>query len=311
MSGQIVSIGEALVDMIQVADDVQPTYLAAWGGSPFNVAVGARRLGSEVEFAGSFADDALGEKLRHFLAGEGVGLDLSPVVSECNTTIAMTSFIGPEPQYAFYASPASYGFVPPAIANRQQIVSAAVVHTGSLAVLEDMTYEAITEAFAVAEGLITFDPNVRPRMVGDWDDYRQRLGRLINTSDFVKISIEDLEAAYPNQSVDSFASATLDGRAQALLVTKGGEPVTLITESESTDIPLHGTLPVVDTTGAGDATMAAMVHQLATTGMPDDHDGWIAMTRNALVVAAIVSSRRGAALSMPTRQEAVEAGAQL
>jgi hypothetical protein len=35
------------------------------------------------------------------------------------------------------------------------------------------------------------------------------------------------------------------------------------------------------------------------------------MTRNALVVAAIVSSRRGAALSMPTRQEAVEAGAQL
>ena len=309
MSGHIVSIGEALVDMIEISDDAQPTYVAAWGGSPFNVAVGAHRLGSDVEFAGSFANDALGQKLRQFLATEGVGTDLSPVVDECYTTIAMTSFVGPEPQYAFYAAPASYGFVPPAIANRQQVVSASVVHTGSLAVLEDMTYEAITEAFRATEGLITFDPNVRPRMVTDWDEYRNRLGHLINTSDFVKISIEDLEAAYPGQSVDSLASATLDGRAQALLVTRGGDPVTIVTEKDSTDVPLHGQLPVVDTTGAGDATMAAMVHQLALHGLPSVHDGWVAMTQNALVVAAIVSSQRGAALSMPTKQQAEEAGA--
>lgn len=309
MSGHIVSIGEALVDMIEISDDAQPTYVAAWGGSPFNVAVGAHRLGSAVEFAGSFADDALGNKMRHFLDAEGVGTDLCPVVDECYTTIAMTSFVGPEPRYAFYASPASYGFVPPAIANRQQIVSASVVHTGSLAVLEDMTYEAITEAFRATEGLVTFDPNVRPRMVRDWDDYRARLGQLISSSDFVKISIEDLEAAYPGQSVDALASATLDGRAKALLVTRGGDPVTIVTEKASSDIPLHTGLPVVDTTGAGDATMAAMIHQLALHGVPGDHDGWESMTRNALIVAAIVSSQRGAARSMPTKQQAEEAGA--
>ena len=123
MSGHVVSIGEALIDMIQVSDETQPTYVAAWGGSPLNVAVGARRLGSEVEFAGSFASDGLGQKMRHFLESEGVGIDLCPLVDECYTTIAMMSFVGPEPQYAFYANPASYGFVPPAIANRQQIAS--------------------------------------------------------------------------------------------------------------------------------------------------------------------------------------------
>jgi fructokinase len=85
--------------------------------------------------------------------------------------------------------------------------------------------------------------------------------------------------------------------------------VTIVTEKDSTDVPLHGQLPVVDTTGAGDATMAAMVHQLALHGLPSDHDGWVAMTQNALVVAAIVSSQRGAALSMPTKQQAEEAGA--
>ncbi|AVG23978.1 ribokinase-like protein [Pontimonas salivibrio] len=319
MSGHIVSIGEALVDMIEVSDPehatsgvapahTQPHYMAAWGGSPMNVAVGAARLGSRVEFAGSFAADALGGKLKAFLVDQGIGVDLSVDVKEINTTIAMTSFVNAEPQYAFYASPASYGFLPPATANRQQIASAALVHTGSLVVLEDVTYETLTECFRVATGIKTFDPNVRPRMVSNWDDYRRRLGLLINQSDFVKFSLEDIEAAYPNQSADSVAWAALDGPTQAVLVTRGGAPVTLYSHDQQTEIALPGTFPVVDTTGGGDATMAAIVHQLASNGLPGDHDTWQTVVRHALRVAGIVTSRRGGAIAMPSADEVRAAG---
>lgn len=309
MSGHIVSIGEALVDMIEVTDSDKPTYLAAWGGSPMNVAVGAARLGSTVEFAGSFATDALGVKLREFLTDNAVGIDLSTEVEDVYTTIAMTSFVNAEPSYAFYASPASYGFLPPSTANRAQVSSAAVVHTGSLVVLEDTTYETISECIAAASGIITFDPNVRPRMVADWDEYRRRLGWLINRADVVKFSIEDIEAAYPGQTPEAIAMATLDGPTSGVIVTRGGDPVTIYSHNTQTDIPLPGVFPVTDTTGGGDATMAAIVHQLASRGLPNNHDGWVGVVHNALIVAGIVSSRPGGAIAMPSYDEAVAAGA--
>ena len=305
----VVSIGEALVDMIQLEDRDEPTYLAAWGGSPFNVAVGVARLGSPVEFAGSFADDALGNQLKAFLALQGVGMDLSVTVG-AQTTIAMTSMVNHEPQYSFYAAPASYGFVPPAIAARQQVASASVVHAGSLGVLEDMTYDAIRESFAASTGIKTFDPNVRPRMVADWDSYRERLGYLVYRADFVKYSIEDIDATYPGQAEDSIAMAALDGRARAVLVTRGGEPATLYTEKDQSTIPIAQGFTLEDTTGGGDATMAAIVHQLHQGGLPDEHDQWEHIVRQAFIVSAIVCSRRGGAIAMPTAKEAQEAGAQ-
>ena len=305
----VVSIGEALVDMIQLEDHDEPTYLAAWGGSPFNVSVGIARLGSPVEFAGSFADDALGRQLMDFLGRQGVGMDLSVTV-DAQTTIAMTSMVNHEPQYNFYAAPASYGFVPPAIAARQQVATASVVHAGSLGVLEDMTYDAIRESFSAAPHITTFDPNVRPRMVSDWDDYRERLGYLVYRSDFVKYSIEDIDATYPGQTEDSIAMAALDGRARAVLVTRGGEPATLYTEKTQSTIPIAQGFTLQDTTGGGDATMAAILHQLHQGGLPDEHDQWEHVVAQAFIVSALVCSRRGGAIAMPTAEEAKKAGAQ-
>lgn len=310
MSGSIVAIGEALVDMIQLDGHDQPTYLAAWGGSPFNVAVGAARLGSSVEFAGSFADDALGEQLQAFLRAEGISLDLSSTV-DAQTTIAMTSMVNHEPQYSFYAHPASYGFLPPAIGARQQVAQAAVVHAGSLGVLESMTFEAMVESFSATQGVKTFDPNVRPRMVDDWNEYRGRLGTLINLSHFVKFSIEDIEAAYPGQTPESIAMATLEGPARAVLITRGGDPVTIYTEADQTDIPIAPGFPLQDTTGGGDATMAGVLHQIAQSGLPSAHDEWVRYVSNALIVSAISCSRRGGAIAMPTGDEVRAAGASL
>lgn len=307
MTKSVVCIGEALVDMIELEGSSQPTYLAAWGGSPFNVAVGVARLGSPVEFAGSFGDDALGSRLLGFLGEEEVGTDLS-VVESVPTTIAMTSFVDHEPRYTFYANPPSYGLLPAATANRSAVASASVVHAGSLAVLEDQTFDAISQSFSAATGIVTFDPNVRASMVSDWDDYRTRLGALIHRADFVKFSIEDLEAAYPGQSEDAIAMACLDGRASAVLITRGGQDATIFTDTLQSVLPISRGLEVVDTTGGGDATMAALIHQLHQSGLPHDHDGWLRYAHNALSVAAIVCSRRGGAIAMPRMAELESAG---
>jgi fructokinase len=306
----VICIGEALVDMIETESDKGMVYLPAWGGSVMNVACGVARLGSAVEFAGSFSTDPLGIKLRRFITDQGVGLDLA-VDTDAQTTIAMTSFVNAEPRYSFYGSPRSYGFCPPAIASREQVFRAPIVHSGSLGVLEDTTYDAIAESFRATSGTVTFDPNVRPAMVADWDKYRQRVGQLLRHAKVVKYSIEDIAALYPGSSADTVAYATLAGGASVVIVTHAGDGADVFTTSEETRVPIPVGHNVMDTTGGGDSTMAAIIHQMAQHGMPADHSGWVHVVTQALIVAAIVCSRRGGAIAMPTGAEAREAGAQL
>lgn len=308
--GSVVCLGEALVDMIEVPTDEGPMFLPAWGGSSLNVAVGVARLGRRVEFGGSFARDPLGQRLKDFLVAEKVGMDLS-VDIEGQTTIAMTTFVNHEPRYSFYAHPASYGFLPPAIAIREQVAHASVVHGGSLGVLEPMTCEAMEEAFQATEGFVTFDPNVRPSMVTDWDDYRSRLGRLIRHAKLVKFSAEDIAVTYPGMTPEAIAQATLDQGAQAVIVTEAQDGATLVTHDQTTRLPIAAGFSLKDTTGGGDSTMAAMIAQIDRSGVPSDHSGWLSYLENALIVAAVVCSRSGGAIAMPTLEEARGAGARL
>jgi fructokinase len=306
----VVCIGEALVDMIETDSDKGMVYLPAWGGSVMNVACAVARLGTAVELAGSLSTDPLGAKLRDFIADQGVGLDLA-VDTNAQTTIAMTSFVNAEPRYSFYGNPRSYGFCPPSIATREQTLRAPIVHSGSLGVLEDTTYDAILQTFRATSGTVTFDPNVRPAMVSDWDTYRERVGQLLRYAKVVKYSIEDIEALYSGSSADTVAYATLAQGASVVIVTRAGDGADVYTTSEETRVPIPSGYDVIDTTGGGDSTMAAIIHQMAQRGTPTDHGGWVHAVEQALIVAAIACSRPGGAIAMPTGDEARAAGAEV
>ena len=307
----VVSIGEALVDMIDTQTEKGAMYLPAWGGSSLNVAVGVARLGTPTQFAGSFAADPLANRITDFLSANGVGLDLSVHDAPALTTIAMTTFVNHEPQYSFYANPASYGFLPPAIGQHDIITGASVVHAGSLGILEDSTFDAIRNAFRQTSGIVTLDPNVRPAMVSDWDEFRGRIGALIAHTDIIKISIEDIEAMYPTTSAESVALAALDQGVKAVVITQAADGAAVITADGSTQLPIPTGHKVLDTTGAGDSMMAALIHQVSQHGAPQEHSGWVNLVSNALIVAAIVCSRPGGAIAMPTGEEARSAGAGL
>jgi len=68
--------GEALFDFISAEIGsglgVSKTFEKRIGGSPFNIAVGVRRLGVPVSFVGKFGDDQFGEALLEFLDRETI-----------------------------------------------------------------------------------------------------------------------------------------------------------------------------------------------------------------------------------------------
>ena len=57
---------------------------------------------------------------------------------------------------------------------------------------------------------------------------------------------------------------------------------------------------VVDTMGAGDATLASTVQTMLTRGVPTDAAGWQALLADAMLIAAATCRQEGALLRVPT-----------
>ncbi|HZC36329.1 MAG TPA: PfkB family carbohydrate kinase, partial [Chthoniobacterales bacterium] len=87
--------GEALFDFIatEIGSGLggSKTFEKRVGGSPFNIAVGARRLGVPVSFVGKIGTDQFGDALVDFLKAESI--DVTHVIREqaTKTTLAFVA----------------------------------------------------------------------------------------------------------------------------------------------------------------------------------------------------------------------------
>jgi fructokinase len=59
--------------------------------------------------------------------------------------------------------------------------------------------------------------------------------------------------------------------------------------------------PIVDTMGAGDATLAAVTHSIAVAGLPEDAESWRSLLEDAMAIAAATCRSEGALLRLPRR----------
>jgi fructokinase len=288
-------IGEALVDLLEEG----PVYRPVVGGGPLNVAVGLARLGGRVEFAGALSRDVLGGRIRTFLSEQGVGT-AGCVATDRPTSLAVTSFRGAEPEFHFYGDPPSYGAFAPDDLDRSAVAGASTLYCGSIALLCEPSRAAARAAWAVDGPLRTLDPNVRPSLTPDPASLRETVEELAATADLVKLSEPDARALFGADA--GAAAAHLRGLgAAAVVVTRG--PAGALVATVHGEVELEAPpVEAVDTTGAGDAVMAGLLHRLAA-GVPADLEGWGEAVASALTVAALCCERPGGAAAMPTLAE--------
>lgn len=298
----VLCLGEALIDMVEQEVEGDTAYRPYPGGSSMNVAVGVSRLGVRAEFAGALAQDALGDRIAAFLTAESVGIDSSPRVS-ASTPLALATLVNSEPQYSFYASPPAFAMIAPTDLDADALASAAVVHAGSFALVEDGSFETARYALATATGLTTLDPNVRPSMTPDVAALRTRIEGLLEHTDVLKLSVEDAEFLWPDQTPAQVAARVLSGRTTAVILTRAGDGLEVHLDGSTMALPVPAGRPVINTTAAGDTIMATIASLLAVNGLPADAEQWGHMAQTALAAAAITCSRPGGAASMPTIAE--------
>jgi fructokinase len=261
----IVVAGEALVDL--VPDDAGRLQ-ALPGGGPFNAARAAARLGAQVAFLGRLSTDLLGRRLRAGLADDGVDLRTA-VETEDPTTLALAEVDADGgAAYRFYAAGTSApGLTDEDVAAALAGVDPGVLCVGTLGLVFEPSASALERLVAAAgdDVLVVVDPNCRPAAIAAEPAYRARLTRILARADVVKASAEDLAWLVPGTTPAAAMQALLREGATGV-VTLGGDGALLVPGGDVVPAP---PVDVVDTIGAGDAFLGALLAWWQRTGHID------------------------------------------
>ncbi len=291
----VLVIGETLIDVVTTAEGVTEHV----GGSPANVAYGLARLGVRTALLTSMGEDARGEMIRRHLEGAGVEI-LPQSVTPWRTSSATASLDA--------TGSASYDFdIRWELPETDALPSADLVHVGSISAFLEPGGSAVLGILRsrVAQGLISFDPNIRPALVGDEETARTRFISLVGLADVVKLSDEDAQWLYPKESIDDVIDTILDYGADVVAVTRGGDGSRLATRTDRIDVPSR-TVQVVDTIGAGDTYMASLIASVRGLDVTElTASDLQRIGERAAAAAGITVSRAGAALPSAAELDAL------
>lgn len=264
----IVIAGEALIDLV---DQGNQTYQAIPGGSPYNCAMAIGRLGGTVSFASHFSSDHFGDQLVKHLQHSQVTL-LSPERVHLPSTLAVVSFDDTmQPHYGFYLQGTASLQVDAAQVIARLPPSINIFQASSLALVNPDHYQNWYQVAVAAKqrgALIATDPNCRPAMVTDPDDYRARMADFFQLVDVVKLSDEDLAFLHPGQDpVECIHDLQENSHLSLVVLTQGGDG-TYARTAQGVEVNVEATLPgkLVDSVGAGDSFQGALLFKLNDMG---------------------------------------------
>lgn len=287
----VLVIGEALIDIVTQAGRPSEEHV---GGSPANVALGLGRLGIAVRLRTALGRDERGARVARHLAASGVEIEKESYVLDHTSTAIAT--ISPE-------GSARYEFdIHWQITTPIELGDARVVHVGSIGCFIEPGGTQVREAIQGFAGRarVTFDPNIRPALLGDHAAVLRVTEEIAAVCDVVKLSDEDAAWLYPGIAVDEVIDRMLAVGARVVAVTLGSEGAVIASPDARVTVPPRR-VQAEDTVGAGDTFMAAIVAALAEGRLGADAESLRAAVTTAAVAASITVSRRGA--DLPTRAE--------
>jgi fructokinase len=299
LSDQVWVVGEVLIDLI--SDEGK--HVAVVGGGPANTAKALAKLGVKTHFIDGISNDEYGQMAKSELLSANVLLDYAQFSNKptCIAKVTLSS-----------SGSASYEFVIEGTATFNfsdlwlpdpQTHKPLMLHIGTLAtVIEPGASVLFKWAKSVATvAPIVFDPNIRPAVLGDRDEYVNKVEKWVEISSAVKVSDEDLNWLYPGKAIDEIVSKWIETGVQLIMVTLGDKGVTAYRQNEQVSVDAVKVV-VADTVGAGDTVGAVLVEAIVNNGL-DRLTGEVlkTMLNRAVKAAAITVSRTGA--NPPSKEE--------
>jgi fructokinase len=289
-------IGESLIDVVERDQHVIAEHV---GGSPLNVAVGLARLGRDVDFLTRIGNDPYGRRIAEYVKTAGVQLVSGS--QPADRTATARAVVG-EDGSADYVFDLDWQ-----LSGTPVVTPPLFLHTGSIAAVQEpgcLAVAALVDTYHVG-ATITFDPNVRPSLIVDRDLARERIEHLVERSDIVKVSEEDLRWIDPDRPPERIAQTWLALGPAIVAMTMADQGAAAVCAAGEVRIPARP-VQVVDTVGAGDAFMVGLIDALWTQGLLGaqrraelaaiDLDALTSALKAASGAAALTVTRAGADL---------------
>lgn len=286
----VVAIGEALGDLVP---DRRGMYELHPGGAVANVAVNLSRWGIGCGLVTRVGSDFVGDFLIEFLRRNGVDVRFVRRKPRARTGLVFVSLDERgERDFTFYGRPSADQFVSTRDVTSAYIRSCRVLHFGSISMMSPSARAATLKAIRIARRLgrtVTYDANVRLNL---WERRhgaaRRQIRTLYRHADVVKLSVEELRFLF-DASAESPRLTRIFAPHQIVFITGGQDGCHVRRGSFTTHAPARLVKPV-DTTGAGDAFMAGVIHGIVTRNRRLDE-----LTVNDLVEIACSANEKGAA----------------
>lgn len=299
----ILVIGSANMDLYTRVDHVPApgeTILGSpiWtspGGKGANQAAAAGRLGASVRFVGRVGDDDHGRRLREALVDAGV--DVAQVATGDDPTSVALILLTPDGENSIVVSPSSNQRV-----GREDVDAAwqpGGDSTGAVVCQLEIPLETVEYAAEVAEQHgARFVLNAAPARELPASLLRRSNPLVVNESEAVLLlGLDHLDAA---DSSTILVERLLDLGPRSVVLTLGGDGVAVGTVGSPAHLIAAHAVPVVDSTGAGDAFVAALTTRLV------EGDDLTTAAEYANVVGALVVQGEGAQASYPSRERVAE-----
>jgi fructokinase len=302
----IVVGGEALIDLVPTESTVDGELVAMLprlGGGPFNTAVAAGRLGAQTSFLSRVSTDHFGEAVMERLRVTTVDTSLVQRGHEPSGLAVVGLRVGGSERYTFHIDrTADRGFIDPGALPRHTTT----LSLGTLGlVLEPgaSAYETVLRREAARGVCTVLDPNIRAELISDPAAYRSRFASWLPDVRVLKVSEEDAAWLLDEPAGDLLARAArwLDAGPEAVVLTRGGAGLAVVTRSGDVIQAPAKDVPVADTVGAGDTVHGALLVRLeqALADIGEDLSAldtgwWESVLRFAAEAAAATVSRVGA-----------------
>jgi fructokinase len=282
---KILCIGEALIDMIctdkgsSLAEG--QNFLKKPGGAPTNVAAAIAALGGTVALAAKTGDDPFGKQLADVMNEFGVSTRWMLKDKEHFTTMAFVSLLE-NGERDFVFNRGADGYLSGDDLEKIDLDEFSIIHFGSAtAFLPGPLQSAYTALLQKAQQkgiFISFDPNYRHLLFpGTTRSFIDQSWNFLKVAHFSKLSDEEAMLITGGSTVMEAVALLAQQSDAVMAITLGKEGALLSMNHETWLIPGISST-VVDTTGAGDAFVGAVLYQLSNLS-PDevknlDADQW-------------------------------------
>lgn len=303
-SEKILCVGEALIDMICTDKGKSLSagqhFLKKPGGAPTNVAAAIAALGGEVELAAKVGNDPFGKQLIEVMQEFNVSTRWMLQDNNYFTTFAFVSLMD-DGERDFIFNRGADGELSRAEVENINLDEFSIIHfgsaTGFLPGPLQAAYQGTLQRALQKNLFISFDPNYRHLLFkNNVQTFIDQSWNFLESCNFFKVSDEE---AMLITGAATLADAVniLGKKTNAIFAITIGKEGTMLTVNQQTVIVPSIHVKPVDTTGAGDAFVGAVLYQLSKmhkdlTGI--SFDNWKNIIYNANKAGARTCEYMGA-----------------